>query len=107
MAWVEDRSGRVGAAMSENIGPTTYPTAKKVHNCMASEWIVNGDLHETFRCCDWQEKRAIIRARRNKWRIQRGQKYMRQAVIWEGVFCTFKAIPEMHDICVKYDLYQE
>jgi len=74
---------------------------------MASDWIVNGDLSETFRCCDWTEKRAIIKARRNNWKIQPGQRYIRQAVVWEGRLGTFKAIPEMHDICVKYDLYEE
>jgi len=93
--------------MSTQIGETTYPKARKSYNCMASEWITNGDLSETFRCCNWDEKRDIIRARRNKWRIQPGQKYLRQAIIFEGRMDTFRAIPAMHDICIKYDLYQE
>jgi len=92
---------------NHQVGETTYPTAKKVHNCMASEWIVNGDLHETFRCCTWDEKKAIIRARRNNYRIHPGQKYLRQAMVWDGQLGTFKAIPAMHDICCKYNLYED
>lgn len=93
--------------MSYQVGETTYPTAKKIHDCDASLWIVNGDLHETFRCCTWEEKKDIIRAKRNGWKIQPGQKYLRQAVVFEGRMSTFKAIPEMHDICVKYDIYED
>jgi len=93
--------------MNTQIGETTYPIARKIYNCDACDWIVNGDLYETFHCCTWEEKKDIIRARRNKWRIHPGQKYLRQAMKWEGEMTTFKAIPEMHDICVKYDLYQE
>jgi hypothetical protein len=93
--------------VSHQIGETTYHIARKVHHCMASEWIINGDLHETFRCCTWEEKKDIIRAKRNNWKIQPGQKYMRQAMVWEGKLGTFKAIPEMHDICIEYDLYQD
>lgn len=93
--------------MSQQIGNTTFPTARKLYSCMASEWIVNGDLHETFRCCTWEEKKDIIRARRNNWQIHPGQKYLRQAMIWEGMLGTFRAIPEMHNICVKYDLYED
>ena len=93
--------------MSTQIGPTTYPKARKAYRCMASDWIVNGDLSEIFRCCTWDEKKDIIRARRNNWMIQPGQKYLRQAMVWEGRMGTFKAIPEMHDICIEYDLYEE
>lgn len=93
--------------MSTQIGETTYPKAKKDYQCMASDWIINGDLAETFRCCDWEQKRSIIRARRNGYKILKGQKYLRQAIVFEGRMETFRAIPEMHEICVEYDLYQE
>ena len=93
--------------MSTQIGETKYPKARKTYHCMASDWIVNGDLYETFRCCTWEEKKEIIRARRNNWRIQAGTKYLRQTMIWEGKMGTFRAIPAMHDICVKYDLYED
>lgn len=93
--------------MSTQIGETTYPKARKKYRCMASDWIVDGDLYETFRCCDYSEKREIIRAKRNNWTIQPGDKYLRQAIVFEGRMDTFRAIPEMHEICLKYDLYQE
>lgn len=93
--------------MSTQIGETTHPKARKTYRCMASDWIVNGDLYEIFRGCTREERRAIVKARRNRWSIQPGQIYVRQAMVWDGRMGTFKAIPEMHDICLKYDLYED
>jgi len=93
--------------MATNIGETTYPKARKVYHCQASDWILYGDFWETLRCCNWDEKRDIVRAKRNNYRIQPGQQYLRQAIVFEGRMETFRAIPAMHDICIKYDLYQE
>ena len=60
--------------MSTQVGETTYPVAKKVHNCMASDWIVNC-LSDVVEWCDYEEKRQLVKARRNNWKIQPGQKY--------------------------------
>jgi len=92
--------------MSYQIGSTTYPKARKQHNCMASDWIVNY-LQDVVEMCDYSEKRELVKARRNKWKILPGQKYVRQAMVWEDKLGTFKAIPAMHDIRIKYSLYED
>lgn len=81
------------------------PKARKQHDCMASEFITNyGDLRGlTF---TFPECRAIIKARENNWKIQKGEIYIRQACVMDGEIYTFKAIPEIHKICIKYDYYE-
>jgi hypothetical protein len=81
------------------------PTARNDYNCDACEWLVNNG-------CDWTdytyaERRLIVKARRNKWRIQKGDKYYLQVNNYYGDFGQFRAIPEMNDICIKYELYQQ
>jgi len=80
------------------------PLARKAHNCMACDFIlscgVNG-FGYTF-----AELRLIVKARRNNYKIVKGQKYIRQNNICDGDIYTFKAIPEMHELCLKYDHYE-
>ena len=80
------------------------PKARKLYCCDASVWVLN--------CLDvceltFTEKRHLVKARRNKFQIQPGDKYYKQVNIWMDEFNVFKAIPAMNDICIKYDLYQE
>lgn len=80
------------------------PVARKNYCCDASDWIMNSDV---FSDCTFKEKRQIVIAQRNGWKIKKGDKYTYQVNIWSGDFNVFKAITAMHDICVNYDLYQE
>ena len=79
------------------------PKARKDYDCDACTWLINSDI-------DGQgftrpELRSISAARKNKWRIAKGQKYLRQNNVFDGAIRTFKAIPEIDAICHKYDLY--
>jgi hypothetical protein len=93
------RDNEMSVVLSE-----THPIAQKDYPCDASHW-----LHE----CDglyglsMSEKRAIVKAKRNGWKIKKGERYVKQANIWCGDFCQFRAIPAIHDICLKHDLYDE
>lgn len=79
------------------------PTARKEHECMACEFILNNSINgEGF---TRPELRALSRARKNKWRIVKGQKYVKQNNKIGSDLYTFKAIQEIHDICVKYEFY--
>lgn len=82
----------------------TKPKARKNHYCMASEWLNQcGNLRGlTFTFSEW---RAIIKARDNNWEIQKGDIYINQRNVDCGDIFTFKAIPEIHEICIKYDYY--
>ena len=81
------------------------PTAIREHECMACEWILNGDGINGMGFTR-PELRALSRARKNKWRIVKGQEYIKQGNTYEGEVYTFKAIPEIHAICLKYNLYE-
>lgn len=80
------------------------PIARKPHRCGAYEWIMETYEDGSF---TYQELRQIAKVRRNKGMIMPGQKYIRQAQIYEGDFCVFKALPDMDEICRKYDIYPD
>jgi hypothetical protein len=81
------------------------PIARKEHNCDASLFITEGGRPDYFDCID--DYRAYIRAKQNRFKIQIGEKYIRQSNVTDGDFYCFKAIAEMHRICIKYDLYPD
>ena len=80
------------------------PIANKYHDCNACEFILS----------EWingfgftrSELRTLLKARNNKWRIVPGQKYIKQNIKSDDELYTFKAIHDVHDICLKYDLYE-
>lgn len=82
----------------------TEPIAQKNYCCDASYFITNlGNIRGfTFTFSEW---RAIITARDNAWQVLKGQKYIRQVIVEDGVFYDLKMIPEIHNICLKYDYY--
>lgn len=81
------------------------PIARKEHECHASLFITEGGRPDYFNCIT--DYRTYIKARNNRFKILEGQKYIRQNNVSDGDFYVFKAIPEMHKICVKYDLYPD
>ena len=81
------------------------PTAIREHDCMACEWILNGGGIDGAGFTR-PELRTLSRARKNKWKIIKGQEYIRQGNTHDGEIYTFRAIPEIHKICLKYDLYE-
>ena len=87
--------------MMDNIAQTK-PVARKHHDCMASEWVMNSyaDCKFTF-----SELRTIAKAKKNKFKIKPGQKYIRQFNRDGGDVWTYRAIPEMHQICIDHGIY--
>lgn len=80
------------------------PKARKNYSCDACEFIFNGDYRYGY---TFTEFRAISIARRKCYRIVKGEKYIRQynSDSTSGETYTFRAIPEIHEICIKYRLY--
>lgn len=74
---------------------------------MASDFIREGGANRLAELCTFTEKRQIVKAKQNRWKILKGNKYIRQSVKYEGRIYTFKAIPDMHKLCLKYDWYPE
>lgn len=83
--------------------------ARKDHHCNACEWLrMNcSDSKSLFNEYDFteEEKESILKAESNKWMIKKGESCEYRVGIWDGEFYAFYIIPEIDDICVKYDLY--
>ena len=78
------------------------PVARQEHECMASVWVcAQGWDGMGF---TRQELRAISKAKKNKWKIQKGEKYTRQCTD-DGEIRTFIAITDIHNICINHSLY--
>ena len=80
-----------------------FPRARKEHDCMACEWINESWGHCTF---SMKELRVIAKARKDGFKIKKGDKYINQRNIFDGRFYTFRAIPEVHEICIKNNIYE-
>ena len=53
------------------------------------------------------ELRSVAKAKANNWHIVKGGKYIKSVAVENGEFATFKAIPEIHEICRKHNLYPD
>lgn len=80
-------------------------TARKDHRCMACEFLLQ--VHNLHGRLTPEEERAVSRAWADGWKIKKGQEYIRQVNKHEGDVYTFKARPDIHGICLKYDFYPE
>lgn len=82
---------------------TSKPIAKKDYPCNACAWILNGGLPDGMK---YSDVKKYIFARRDKFKILKGQRYFKQVQIYDGEFVVFRARPEINDICLKYDIYE-
>lgn len=80
------------------------PVARKDYKCEACLFIRDGGYFDDM---TFGEKRLVVKARQNKWMIKKGERYIRQFNTDGSDTWTFRAIPAMHDICVKYHFYHE
>jgi len=90
---------RKNEKMNELISET-FQAARKEYNCMACEWLFN-NLADYWDEMTYSEKKAAVRAAQNKERILPGQKYVRQFVRDGGDVYTYRAIPDIHAICLR------
>ena len=82
--------------------------AMKDYHCDACDYIrQHGSFNELCQqnSLSFAEKRSLIRAKQNKYKVIKGDSYIRQFLNQDGETYEFKAIPEIHSICVKYDIY--
>ena len=90
--------------MSVEILSETKPKARKDYNCMACEWFNNSGYIAEEELTK-EELAAYKKAEDSNFEIKKGEEYIRQNNKYDGEIYTFRAIPEMHEICIKYDLY--
>ena len=79
------------------------PKAKRDMTCDAAPWVldaIDGGVIFTF-----SELRAIAKHKKCKFIIKKGDTYIKQNNKMDGNFYTFRAIIDLHDMCIKYNLY--
>ena len=79
--------------------------ARKHHWCSAWEWFSMSNYGKQDVTPD--EWLVIEGVMADSGRILPGQKYVYQSGVADGEFYEFKARLDMHNICLKYDLYPE
>ena len=87
-----------------------YRIARKDHHCDACHWFYNG--FDWLSHLSFADRRAIVKAKRiadkNNGKIKKGERYFYQnQIACGGKPHTFKAIPEVNDICEKHKLYDD
>ncbi len=85
---------------------SSAPKARKDYSCIACDFLFAVDF-PTELGLTFSEKRAVVKARQRKYKILKGEKYIRQFNTDGSYTWTFRAIPEIHSICIKHELYQE
>lgn len=78
---------------------------RKVHYCDAWKWIRNSDIHNIKTTL--AEKYSLIKAKKNNGKIEIGSSCLYSVGIFDGEFFYCHSILELHEICIKYELYQE
>ena len=87
--------------MSWSLRNESKPSARKAYECDACEWLINvgtDDLSE-------DELTLYEQAKNESFSIQPGQTYVKVEGIWDGEFTVFRARPEIHELCIKYNIY--
>ena len=84
---------------------TTNRKARKMHQCNACLFLFEADYRNLGATVS--EYRAIANAKQKNGKIYPGETY--DEVFYEdgGAVGTFRQKPEIHEICLKYDLYFE
>lgn len=84
----------------------TYQKARKDYHCNACYWLCEG-LDDIFWNLSYREKRAIVRARRNGWKIKKGETYVRATIKDDGRLHTYRAIPAIDILCGETGIYNK
>lgn len=92
--------------MSIEIIYQSEPIARKNYTCNACDFLFALDYPSELGLT-FTEKREVVKARQKGYEILKGERYVRQFNKDGEHTWTFRAIPAIHDICVKHDLYAE
>ena len=85
-------------------------TARKQYDCSASEWLSNyGSLSEIMNDYEmsFADKRKIVIANRENYKIFPGTKYLEQVGVYDGDFCCLKCRLDIVEIVNKYHINEE
>jgi hypothetical protein len=91
--------------MSIIVLSSSCPVARKDYSCDSWEWLSNAWPLGDF--LSFTEMRKVVKAKRNSYKIKKGDRYFKQTGLYDGEFYTFRAIPDLNEICMKHDIYDE
>lgn len=91
--------------MITTIEERTIKAARKDHPCSAFWFLSQGDYRNNG--FTFAEYRAIAKAVQNKGFIKKGEPYIRQRNTNGSEIWTYKAIPEIDAICIKYNYFED
>jgi hypothetical protein len=78
------------------LSQTEIKKSKKEHECSSCEAILQNwsfnQLCDEF-ILSFSEKRSLVKAKQNNYKIQIGEFYVRQNAVFDGDFCTHALIP--------------
>ena len=88
----------------------TFHKAKKDYVCTACYIMLQVDSFENL-CTQYdltpEEVEAFTKAKENGFKILKGETFLYQTGVYDGDFYSHKAIPAIHDICLKRGFYGE
>ena len=84
-----------------------YHKARKDYSCDACYWFseIAGERFQID--IKLSEAKLWVKAQKDGFKIKKGQRYLRNVNKQDGELYTFRARPEIHELCVKYELYEE
>ncbi len=97
--------------MNRILSETNVKKARKDYPCDACWFLLEtyGKLQIFINEFSWRltpkELYVLRKAEISNYKILKGEPYYKQAAIYDGDFQEFKAIPEIHEICQKYGIY--
>lgn len=91
--------------MSWELDKRTTQIARKDYHCDASDWILNAGLpDEDFSA---EQLASIEKAKQENWKILKGTEYLKVRGKWEGEWTTYRARPDLHQICIDQGFYED
>ena len=88
--------------MSWDFCETTEQVANRDYHCQSSDWINESDLLGEL---SFSELRSIANAKRDKWKIKKGDRYIKTTGKFDGEFTVFRARLDLDKICINHNLY--
>lgn len=84
--------------------PKNLPIADQDYPCMACEWV-DAEYSDLIGGMTKKEVLQYDRARKNGFMIKKNEKYIDWHGFWDGEPHDFRAIPEIHAICKRLNIY--
>ena len=88
----------------------TFYKAKKDYPCTACYIMLQVDGFENL-CTQYnlilEEVEVFTKVKESGFKILKGETYLYQTGVYDGDFYSHKAIPAIHDICLKRGFYGE